>query len=575
MEQNQEVVLRPNFPELIRKSCNEVERMLEAECSPVNKWQCQHLQERLNDIKGLGPEKVESGGSELFKELYRIVKEAEDLIRRCCSQPWMQTAITQADNGEHFCELLHDLDWCIITISKQASSTGNVKRSLPRRGTKFKIQLAKSIAQNRSTNAEAARKDREELEVRLQEAIQKGDDLQLANYLLSRLTNSNSSVEAKGEGRKLLGSGAYGDVYETSWLGGKYAEKVFTFAGKNSELRKKSFETESRALRALRHRNVVQLVNHYCDDKNGSFLMTKEDKDLLKLISEKGSPPFSLEVTLDILLQIASGLHYMHRLAMAHRDIKAGNILVSSEKYSSIFEAEGYVHVKLADFGMAKVKREPGCDQSTNSMTFGNKATRLWRAPELFNETNVVDYFAADIYSYGIMCSEILTGQLPFSNADETVSLEDKDFYIRIAVDEDRPLLPTRDDVCPPALAFLVSKCWSTDPANRPSAAQIVRYLQDFKASLLVQAPFDHISWTWKFDPEKYVNLCGRSVNDDELSSSDGDTPQSPPPPPVAPASPVPPLLERAKSFVPWLRRGMSTGTSINSIFPSPLSCCS
>jgi len=110
-----------------------------------------------------------------------------------------------------------------------------------------------------------------------------------------------------------------------------------------------------------------------------------------------------------------------------------------------------------------------------------------------------VDAFAADVYSYAITSSEVITGLFPFGMSGHT-PMDEEDLITRIIEDGARPELP--EDVCPPALAFVISKCWSVEPADRPSAAAIVRYLHDFKASLLVQTEFDYLSWPWGFNPD-------------------------------------------------------------------------
>jgi serine/threonine protein kinase len=106
--------------------------------------------------------------------------------------------------------------------------------------------------------------------------------------------------------------------------------------------------------------------------------------DLNKFIQGRISPdnevPFTLPVALDIMLQIARGLKYIHERGVGHRDIKPSNILMTPTPVPELAEM-GYVEENLADFGMAKVKLM-SC--TTRSQT-ANVGTPVYRAPELFD----------------------------------------------------------------------------------------------------------------------------------------------------------------------------------------------
>lgn len=573
-----------DFREFIGDSARETHQLLQTESSPLNMWQCQHLEQKLKVVQQVLETYTGDRSSGPLKELHRYVKEAEDLVRQCCSQPWMRAAISQADNKETFCEVLYDLDWCITLLQDAAASAPQGKRR--RRGTRARAQqLANRRRKIKSVNNDAAQKDRDELKVRLEVEIQKPqlshDDLTLAKYLLARLTDAKASkgVDARRTRGQRIGQGGYGKVYEISWLGEKYAVKVFD---STSETERKSFEREGYSLRSLRHRNVVQLIDHFANDEECSLVMEHMSEGdlyrLIKSISRKPStesfsspkscrPPFSFDVMLDILVQMAKGLQYMHANKTAHRDLKSKNVLVSFVKHSKHLEGEGYVNVKLADFGMAKVKQEISTSFNPTTLN-GFVGTSLWKAPELFDDPDPssVDAFAADVYSYGITSSEVITGLFPFGTNGDT-PMEEEDIITRIIEDGARPELP--EDVCPPALAFLISKCWSVEPADRPSAAAIVRYLHDYKASLLVQAEFDYLSWPWNFNPD---DSRDRNFDIEDHGYSSGDDPVLEEPVPVNPAagaeedkasgSPISKLLLQAKNYVSRLFQGSASSSS-------------
>jgi serine/threonine protein kinase len=81
----------------------------------------------------------------------------------------------------------------------------------------------------------------------------------------------------------------------------------------------------------------------------------------------------------------------------------------------------------------------------------------------------------ADVYSYGITCAEILTGKDPFPWPKYR-----RTDLLHVILKGGRPPLP---DDCPTLLANLITRCWDTDPCNRPGFLQVCNELSDFKTS--------------------------------------------------------------------------------------------
>jgi serine/threonine protein kinase len=197
--------------------------------------------------------------------------------------------------------------------------------------------------------------------------------------------------------------------------------------------------------------------------------------------------PFELAVALDIMLQIAEGMEYLHHRGITHRDLKSSNILVNPVECLEMAQA-GYVRAKVADFGLAKTK-----DTSATFSLQSRVGTTRWRAPEL-SEMRNSDFFGesadqtsgatgphypkkADVYSYAVTCSEILTGDIPFKD-ERLAGLSERIKYAGL-----RPHLPAS---VPPYLASLIERSWDTDPSKRPPFSQICAELRHLKASLLI-----------------------------------------------------------------------------------------
>ncbi|KAI5079066.1 hypothetical protein GOP47_0006737, partial [Adiantum capillus-veneris] len=148
-------------------------------------------------------------------------------------------------------------------------------------------------------------------------------------------------------------------VFETRLMGGRFACKHFHLPGYEEV-----FANEAVIQARLRHANVVQLV--CCtwpasgDNICNSLVMELMQDDLGSLIAKSRlagmEAPFSLLAGVDLMLQIAKGVEYLHDLGIIHRDLKSFNILVSNSQCASRSNEGGHLNAKVADFGTAKVK---------------------------------------------------------------------------------------------------------------------------------------------------------------------------------------------------------------------------
>jgi serine/threonine protein kinase len=190
--------------------------------------------------------------------------------------------------------------------------------------------------------------------------------------------------------------------------------------------------------------------------------------------------PLSMPVAVDLMLQVAKGLKYLHRNNIVHRDIKSLNILV--KPLTGVPELEykdGYLSAKLADFGTSKTKNE-STRRSHLTLDIG---TTPWMAPEMFgiDRSNlqwpqIAHPFKTDVYSFALVCYEILTRKQPFEGVLRS------ELCNWITVRCERPELPER---CPRRLASLIQRCWEHDPCDRPNFPEICTELRYIKGLLL------------------------------------------------------------------------------------------
>jgi serine/threonine protein kinase len=138
---------------------------------------------------------------------------------------------------------------------------------------------------------------------------------------------------------------------------------------------------------------------------------------------------------------------YLHsgKPPVLHRDLKSANILLD-ESYTA----------KVCDFGLSRIKAQE------RSMT-GNCGTVQWMAPEVLANQPYAE--PADVFSFGIIMWETLTGECPYDGMSA--------IQCALAV-LNRDLRPPIPEWCPPSLSALIRSCLDKDPSKRPTFAQIL-----------------------------------------------------------------------------------------------------
>ncbi len=210
----------------------------------------------------------------------------------------------------------------------------------------------------------------------------------------------------------LLGEGQYGRVHKAKWLGEKYAKK-------SSKGHQENLKQEIGVLAGLHHPHIMSAVG--CSEDNGtcSYIMEQMDKSLTDILEGN---ELSIIRPVDIMLQIAEGINYLHRMDLAHRDLKPKNILVKrcDDPGSGGSELAEVVEplwiAKVSDFGTMKVM-ESTTQKTSNGHFYG---TPMFRAPETYEELPGMSHpKKADIYSFGLICCSILIWKpLPFPPED-------------------------------------------------------------------------------------------------------------------------------------------------------------
>ncbi|HZU27400.1 MAG TPA: serine/threonine-protein kinase, partial [Bryobacteraceae bacterium] len=215
--------------------------------------------------------------------------------------------------------------------------------------------------------------------------------------------------------RRFLGRGGMGDVYEAADIQGRNTRVALktirsTLAGSNTLLSR--LVDELIISRGVTHRNVCRVFDlHVHTPTTGVpaellFVTMEllEGETLAERLVRCG--PLSLDEGLVILYQLAAGLCAVHDAGVAHGDVKPGNVMLASQS--------GQTRTVLMDFGVAGAPRSPSPDQAGLAPAPGTPA---YMAPE---QAAGVITPASDIYSFGVLACEALTGTRPDAQSDRT-----------------------------------------------------------------------------------------------------------------------------------------------------------
>ena len=255
--------------------------------------------------------------------------------------------------------------------------------------------------------------------------------------------------------RAPLGRGGMADVFDgmDERLERAVAIKVLRpEMAANPDIRRR-FEVEARAAARLSHPNVVAVFDTGEDDGLPFIIMERLPGETLADRMASASGPVDgawiSQVAGDVLLALGTA----HSAGIIHRDIKPGNVLIGSDGCA-----------KVADFGIAKsIEPRPGEDPTATNLLIGTPA---YLAPERIEGRKATPQ--SDLYSLGVVLYEALAGRKPFEASTP--------FGIAHAAQTGDvvPLRAVNPDVAP-AMAALVARAMSVDPADRFPTADAMR----------------------------------------------------------------------------------------------------
>ena len=258
-----------------------------------------------------------------------------------------------------------------------------------------------------------------------------------------------------------LGEGAMGEVYKAEDL--RLRKRIVAIKILSRRLLQDlnaiaRIEREAEAIARLDHPNVALLLEFDRHDDLPFLCMQYIDGgDLQRKIAAGPAP---IPEVLQLGTEIAEALKYIHAQGVVHRDIKPSNIMLTSTG-----------QVKVTDFGLARLSLDTRLTEERTVM-----GTAAYMSPEAIRGLEI-DH-RSDLFSYGVVLFEMITGKLPFPGKDwTTISYK--------IVNETAPEISSLRGDVPPELVSLISTLLAKAPEQRfQNAGEVVRRLRDMASSL-------------------------------------------------------------------------------------------
>uniref|UniRef100_A0A8C9TN15 non-specific serine/threonine protein kinase n=1 Tax=Scleropages formosus TaxID=113540 RepID=A0A8C9TN15_SCLFO len=259
-----------------------------------------------------------------------------------------------------------------------------------------------------------------------------------------------------------IGSGSFGTVYKGKWHGDVAVKMLNVTAPTPQQLQ--AFKNEVGVLRKTRHVNILLFMGYTTKPQLAIVTQWCEGSSLyhhLHIIETK----FEMIKLIDIARQTAQGMDYLHAKSIIHRDLKSNNIFLHED-----------LTVKIGDFGLATVKSRWSGSHQFEQLS----GSILWMAPEVIRLQDKNPYsFQSDVYAFGIVLYELMSGALPYSNInnrDQIIFMVGRGYL--------SPDLSKVRSNCPKAMKRLMAECLKKKREERPLFPQILASIELLARSL-------------------------------------------------------------------------------------------
>ncbi|KAJ7745514.1 kinase-like domain-containing protein [Mycena olivaceomarginata] len=265
-----------------------------------------------------------------------------------------------------------------------------------------------------------------------------------------------------------VAGGGFGDIFKGLVGGQSVAVKSMRqFTDDDVRVSLKKLGREAVIWRQLSHSNLLPFFGLYVFDNRPSLISPwMENGDLKKFLNNAPSDINRIALIMDV----ATGLEYLHSNNVVHGDLKTANILVTPSGSACI-----------ADFGLASIVDELSLKMTFSSCS-GRAGTVRYQAPELL-DNECSSHFGSDVYAFACVCYEILTGKIPFYEIPNEMAVAIK------VINGARPSKP--QVIFPEYLWPLVDDCWRRKADERPTTAVILQRLRQPIGETINRSPPD------------------------------------------------------------------------------------
>ncbi|XP_068795108.1 mitogen-activated protein kinase kinase kinase 21 isoform X3 [Struthio camelus] len=303
--------------------------------------------------------------------------------------------------------------------------------------------------------------------------------------------------------QEIIGVGGFGKVYRATWRGREVAVKAARQdPDEDITATAESVRQEAKLFSMLKHPNIIALHGVCLREPNLCLVMEFARggslNRALAAAAAPGSPAGAARggrripphILVNWAVQIARGMLYLHDEAIVpilHRDLKSSNILLLEKmEHDDICNKT----LKITDFGLAREWHR------TTKMSAAG--TYAWMAPEVIKSSLFSK--GSDIWSYGVLLWELLTGEVPYRGIDGLA--------VAYGVAVNKLTLPI-PSTCPEPFAKLMKECWEQDPHIRPSFALILEQLTAIEGAVMTEMPqesFHSMQDDWKLEIQQIFN---------------------------------------------------------------------
>ncbi|XP_045537059.1 mitogen-activated protein kinase kinase kinase 11 [Papilio machaon] len=288
---------------------------------------------------------------------------------------------------------------------------------------------------------------------------------------------------------EVIGVGGFGKVYRGYWNQEVVAVKAARQdANEDIEVIKESVLQEAKLFWMLQHENIVSLKGVCLEEPNLCLVMEyARGGPLNRVLSGRKIRP---GILVDWAIQVARGMAYLHvdaPISLIHRDLKSSNVLLSEAIVAD--DTLEDKTLKITDFGLAR--------EVYKTTRMSAAGTYAWMPPEVIK--NSTFSHASDVWSYGVLLWELLTGETPYKGIDALA--------VAYGVAVNKLTLPI-PSTCPEPWRVLMEACWHSNPRERPLFPEILEQLEHIRQSEFTRAPhesFHTMQDGWRLEIEEVL----------------------------------------------------------------------